>query len=87
MYFKVGKIFFVNNLKNSKMMLNIMLWKLPSPHGEFSVMLKSNLQFSASEGAKACLMHIVLSNFLFSHYKSTETISCHIYQSALIRPE
>ena len=39
MYFKVGKTFFVNNKKkSSKMMLNIILRKLPSPHGEFSVM-------------------------------------------------
>ena len=40
MYFKVGKIFFVNNKKkSSKMLLNIILRKLPSPHGKFSVMI------------------------------------------------
>ena len=40
MYFQVGKMFlFVNNQKkSSKMMMNIILRKLPSHHGEVSVM-------------------------------------------------
>ena len=44
MFFKECKIVFVNNKKKSlKMMLNTILRKLPSPHGEFSVMCFQNL--------------------------------------------
>ena len=45
MYFKEGKIFFVNNLKKLKTDVELILCKLPSPHGEFSVMASSILWF------------------------------------------